>query len=235
MNTPRQVTRATDNTQMWTWFSDPFGTTAANSNPAGAGTFKYNLRFPGQTYDSQAGLHQNWNRDYDPTIGRYVESDPIGLHAGVNTYAYVGTDPVDDADPTGLLRRGGGLTDQNWQTVQQAETRIRQELGKSCSCHAIGSAGSCIPCDILEPMLSRLDSSIVSIDPNLPSNVCGQANIWGYNVWLSSKSFTEKGCGCLAAVVYHELLHNSGLMHDGSPNDPDTLENKCIGNLCRRP
>ena len=46
LNTPRQVTRPSDNTAMWTWNSDPFGTDAANTNPAGAGTFAYNLRFP---------------------------------------------------------------------------------------------------------------------------------------------------------------------------------------------
>ncbi len=102
LNTPRQVTRATDNTQMWTWFSDPFGTTAANSNPAGAGTFKYNLRFPGQTYDSQAGLQQNYFRDYDPAVGRYVESDPIGLAGGVNSYSYAIQNPVSGQDPLGL-------------------------------------------------------------------------------------------------------------------------------------
>jgi RHS repeat-associated protein len=94
LSTPRQVTRPSDNKQMWTWFSDPFGTTAANNNPAGGCTFTYNLRFPGQIYDSQAGLHQNYFRDYDPAIGRYVESDPIGLAAGVNTYSYVGSNPL---------------------------------------------------------------------------------------------------------------------------------------------
>lgn len=102
LNTPRAVTRPSDNKQMWSWFSDPFGTTAANSNPGGAGAFAYNLRFPGQLFDGQAGLHQNMARDYDPAVGRYVESDPIGLAAGVNTYAYVGADPIDWLDPDGL-------------------------------------------------------------------------------------------------------------------------------------
>lgn len=102
LNTPRQVTRPSDNKQMWTWFSDPFGTTAANSNPAGAGTFNYNLRFPGQIYDPQAGQHQNVFRDYDPAIGRYFESDPIGLHGGINTYAYVSGNPMSLMDPVAL-------------------------------------------------------------------------------------------------------------------------------------
>jgi RHS repeat-associated protein len=64
---------------MWTWFSDAFGTDAANSNPSGAGTFAHNLRFPGQLFDGQVGLHSNGYRDFDPATGRYVESDPMGL------------------------------------------------------------------------------------------------------------------------------------------------------------
>jgi len=102
LNTPRQVTRPSDNIPMWTWNADPFGTDAANPNPAGAGTFGYNLRFPGQAFDGQAGLHQNMARDYDPALGRYVESDPLGANAGPNTYGYVSGDPIESVDPMGL-------------------------------------------------------------------------------------------------------------------------------------
>jgi len=88
---------------MWTWNSDPFGTDAANPNPSGADPFAYNLRFPGQVFDGQAGLHQNYYRDYDPATGRYPASDPIGLAGGVNTYAYADESPMDSADPLGLF------------------------------------------------------------------------------------------------------------------------------------
>lgn len=48
-------------------------------------------------------LNQNWNRDYDPLTGKYIESDPIGLKGGVNTYEYVHQDPLLYSDPSGLL------------------------------------------------------------------------------------------------------------------------------------
>ena len=103
MNTPRAISDST-NKVIWRWDSDPFGATAANEDPDGDGVkFTYNLRFPGQYYDRETGLHYNYFRDYSPSIGRYVQSDPIGLKGGVNTYTYVKGSPLDLSDPTGLL------------------------------------------------------------------------------------------------------------------------------------
>ena len=72
--------------------------------PAHKGTFKYNLRFPGQYYQAETGLNQNYFRDYDPQTGRYVESDPIGLAGGTwSTFSYVGNNPISLNDRWGLL------------------------------------------------------------------------------------------------------------------------------------
>jgi RHS repeat-associated protein len=61
-----------------------------------------NMRFPGQYYDGESGLHYNYFRTYDPELGRYITSDPIGLFGGVNTFVYVLSDPVMMIDPKGL-------------------------------------------------------------------------------------------------------------------------------------
>jgi|GEM_PF-364664 len=88
---------------VWRWDSEAFGTTLANEDPDKNGkAFSYNLRFPGQYFDQSTGLHYNGFRDYDPTIGRYIQSDPIGLNGGLNTYGYVGGNPISLIDKLGL-------------------------------------------------------------------------------------------------------------------------------------
>ena len=88
---------------VWQASHNPFGAATVNTDPDGNGVQQtLNLRFPGQYYDAETGLHYNYFRDYDPGTGRYFPSDPIRLAGGVNTFAYVGGEPTANSDPLGL-------------------------------------------------------------------------------------------------------------------------------------
>jgi RHS repeat-associated protein len=58
--------------------------------------------YAGQYYDAETGLHYNYHRYYDPSLGRYLRADPIGLAGGINPYAYVQVNPLNRIDPLGL-------------------------------------------------------------------------------------------------------------------------------------
>ncbi len=92
---------------MWRWDQqEPFGVNVPDENPSGLGAFDLPLRLPGQYFDKETNLHYNYFRDYDPSIGRYGESDPIGLKGGLNTYTYVRSNPLPLTDPLGLCPPG---------------------------------------------------------------------------------------------------------------------------------
>jgi RHS repeat-associated protein len=107
LNTPRLVADATGTT-VWRWDQqEPFGVNVSDENPSGLGAFEFPLRFPGQYADKETNVFYNYFRDYDAGIGRYLESDPIGLRGGLNVYAYVRGSPVALKDPRGLDKQSG--------------------------------------------------------------------------------------------------------------------------------
>ena len=102
LGTPQALTDQSGQV-VWSIAYDPFGQATVNEDPDGDGTsIEFNLRFPGQYYDKYSGVNYNYYRDYDPSTGRYIQSDPIGLQGGLNTYAYVGGNPLMYVDPFGL-------------------------------------------------------------------------------------------------------------------------------------
>lgn len=68
------------------------------------GSATIDQRFPGQWFQLESGLHYNWNRHYDPSIGRYLQPDPLGMPDGPSRWAYVNNSPLMYTDPTGEFR-----------------------------------------------------------------------------------------------------------------------------------
>jgi RHS repeat-associated protein len=97
LNTPRAVSDEQGNV-VWSWEGEPFGSTPAVVN----GGFALNLRFPGQYFDDESGLHHNYFRDYEAHSGRYLQADPLGLVDDSNLYSYVSANPSQSIDPLGL-------------------------------------------------------------------------------------------------------------------------------------
>src|SRR5262249_174916 len=103
LGTPRLIT---DQSQEAVWRNDntePFGDSVPNGDPNNTGTtFDLPLRFPGQNFDQETNTNYNYYRDFDPNLGAYKQSDPIGFRGGLNTYNYVASRPLSFTDRRGL-------------------------------------------------------------------------------------------------------------------------------------
>ncbi|WP_429620659.1 RHS repeat-associated core domain-containing protein [Stenotrophomonas sp. AN71] len=113
LGTPRVVIDPVRDVAIWEWSnkSEVFGNQIPSADPDGDGVaFELALRFPGQQATDASGLFYNYQREYDPAVGRYSQSDPIGLMGGVSTFSYADLAPQDRSDPLGLATWTGTMT-----------------------------------------------------------------------------------------------------------------------------
>ncbi|HDS1598452.1 TPA: RHS repeat protein [Stenotrophomonas maltophilia] len=108
LGTPRVVIDPVRNVAIWEWSnkSEVFGNQIPSADPDGDGVaFELGLRFPGQQATDASGLFYNYQREYDPTVGRYSQSDPLGLAPSISSYSYIDSSPLMFYDPLGLEKR----------------------------------------------------------------------------------------------------------------------------------
>jgi RHS repeat-associated protein len=148
LDTPRVIVNAS-NQPVWRWDSAPFGETLANEQPTTSlASFRFDLRFPGQQFDAESGSHYNYFRDYEAATGRYLQSDPIGLEAGANTFTYVASMPLYGVDPKGLIisipkppsgRGSVPLAKRDPQRLFPRKMIAERLIDNGCTCDACGA------------------------------------------------------------------------------------------------
>uniref|UniRef100_UPI003D0B6BA4 RHS repeat domain-containing protein n=1 Tax=Gynuella sp. TaxID=2969146 RepID=UPI003D0B6BA4 len=179
LNTPRILTDQ-NQAKVWEVQTTPFGEVSEEIT-----TGITNLKgFPGQMRDPETGYSDNWHRTYDPSIGRYLQSDPIGLNGGLNTYGYVNGNPINFYDPNGLIACAASG---NWAAACAAAAAAAEAAGSAVAGAATSAAvfvgGMLIPSGMSDGTLagngvtppyfnsSDDDDELVPHFPGLPSRV----------------------------------------------------------------
>ncbi len=136
--------RVTDTANQTVWRADidPFGYAAIDQKSK----IEFNLRMPGHYFDAETGLHYNRFRYYDPLIGRYLQSDPLGLAGGINLYAY-NANPLTQVDIVGWEHAndvGGGKGKSNKAAGADAESP-KAKRGDSEAAEAVAAKAGMDP------------------------------------------------------------------------------------------
>jgi RHS repeat-associated protein len=233
-HSPRQIFQLNNQVKVWRWdaVDDAFGEKLAVEDPDVNGVlFKFDMRFAGQYFDSESGLHQNHHRDYDSLTGRYLQSDSLGLKSAITTYGYAVGNPLRYIDETGKAHTAGFDNTHRESLILSALAEAREKI-KKCD------MGKCYPG--LEPyymneqdrkdILNNLLTMTIIYNPNL--DVCGLApQFQSRYIEVGPLTFSKGKC-CIAGTLAHEATHLGRNWGDGRGNNetrPEYIELKCFG------
>jgi RHS repeat-associated protein len=205
----------------------------------GASPFWTPLRFPGQYQDDETDLFQNWNRFYDPSIGRYLEPEPLLARPGTTSaYQYGGANPLAKTDPTGLYVIGDRLGDcPNWYAaLKKARDAVgcTCEAGKACQ-QQLRVCGTCDLCQLLAPgegpnayveklgKFGGADNVGLACSPNnLIDRTIGRCNNFSgeWKVIFDTAICTDFAkINELAKIMVHEAVHECPMIGGKDPGE----------------
>jgi RHS repeat-associated protein len=197
LGTPQKMTDSTG-TVVWAADYKPFGEVTITVS-----TITNNLRFPGQYFDQETGLHYNYYRDYNPAIGRYPEADPVGIIRGENhLYVYVANRPITDIDPKGLARFPAVGTDackyySDLCKKQKCSNPDKYACDTKKCCEAYGNS----------PLANCIRGCLIAFDQRNCSNLQGSArNRCRYNAHVDCYSRCNGDILGLAQVTINGML-----------------------------
>jgi RHS repeat-associated protein len=197
-----------------TYTYDSFGKLTAST-----GTITNPFQYTGRESDSETGLYYYRARYYDPTAGRFLSEDPLGVRDNLDMYVYVRNNPATYNDPFGLYQTIGFPPDKQAQLTNAISEALAKLNGGCPNC-----AGSDGP-----KIANAIQGATFVYNPKMNPKDCGETGLMS---WAGLRHVVSLGpsafmpiCCSLASTVTHEAVH---LRHGFDPK-AKRIEKQCFG------